>query len=253
MKSKTVKILIVDDDTRIIVLLSSLFSVEFEVISAKNGIEALEKILVKRPDIVISDVMMPGMTGFELCKRIKESEMTAHIPVVLLTARDDVESELEGLGYGADQYIAKPFHLEIVKKTIKNMLETKRKMILVSEKNEDSKILYGSSHKDILEQFKDTVSGQMGNPDLSIQEIADGLHITIKKLQRVVKKQTGLSPKAYLTQRRLYNAKSIIESTTKTISEAAFETGFSNLSHFSNYFKSEFGLLPSEVVRKSND
>lgn len=243
------KILIVDDDRKITLLLTSVFEQDFDVFVAENGKLALEHIMKSAPDIVISDVIMPEMDGFELCKQIKQNPKTAHIPVVLLTARNDVESELEGLTYGADRYIPKPFHIEILKKTVKNMLETQKRAVTYLGWDSDVLSHENTSYEQVFKHFKDLVNKNLSDAELSVTQIVSALHISPKKLQRVVKQQTGISPKSYIIRKKLGVAKKLLENSNKTVSEAAYSAGFNNLSHFSVYFKEEFGYLPSEIVR----
>lgn len=241
-------ILLAEDNTRLLKMMGAMLGDEYNVIMATDGLEALDLTKKNLPDVIVTDVMMPKMDGLEFCRNLKKDPAIDFIPVIMLTAKAGMENELKGLEEGGDAYIVKPFHLDILKQTIRNMLQS-RKKVWEKSKVDLTKESIKSDLKSqtVLERLNDYLNKHLRDDNLSVADIADALNVTQRHLQRKIKEETGLTPKAYLTKKRLEIARYLIQEGHGSVSEAAYGTGFSNLSHFAKYFKREFGILPSEV------
>lgn len=243
-------VLIADDNDRLLNMMRMMLMQDYNVLLAVDGEQALELARKELPDVIITDVMMPKVDGFEFCRNLKKDPSVAFIPVIMLTAKAGMENELKGLGEGGDAYIVKPFNFDILKQTVHNMLESRRKVWEKSKvelTKESIKSDLGT--QSIIEKLNAYINEHLQNENLAISDIADALNVTQRHLQRKIKEHTGLTPKAYLTKRRLDVAMYLIQEGHGTVSEAAYGTGFSNLSSFARYFKREFDMLPSEVKK----
>lgn len=244
-------LLLVEDDESLKEYLKSILSTEYRVLIASDGLSGLETAIKELPDCIISDVMMPGMDGIELCKKIKSNSQTCHIPVILLTAKASAEQRIEGLKVGADSYIPKPFSIEHLKTRIRKLIELRKTIQDKYEgKNnfEQETIKIKSIDEKLLEKLEKVVEEHISDPELSVDKISKEIGISRSQLQRRVKKLTNQNPSDYLKSMRLKYAASLLISKNLSISEVTYETGFSSLSHFSNSFKEFYGMSPSRYV-----
>jgi len=245
------KVLVVEDNKDIRSYITEILSKEYQIIQAENGNVGLELSIQELPDCIITDVMMDGMDGIELCKKIKTNDKTCHIPVIILTAKTSVEQRIEGLEVGADSYIPKPFnidHLQIrvsklieLRQTIKNKYEGKYEVA-------QEQIKIKSVDEKLFEKFETIVKEQLDNPDLSIEIISQQIGISRSQLQRKLKQITNQNPSDYLKTMRLKYAAILLTSKNLSISEVTYACGFASLSHFSNSFREFYGMSPSRYV-----
>lgn len=244
-------ILIVEDNDDMRRYLRTLLANRFYVIEASDGQNGLRLARESVPDLIVSDVMMPVMDGLHLCKHLKEDFITSHIPVILLTARSEEHQQMEGYESGADAYLTKPFSASLLISRIDNLLATRRQLRQLFDTNKQ-----GSVSDDIklttqdslfIDQLKETITANMANPNLKMDELGDQLGISRVQLYRKVKTLTGLSPVELLRQMRLQKGKVLLNTTTKTVAEIAYEVGFNSASYFANCFKKQFGKLPMEL------
>jgi len=245
------KLLIVEDNNDIRNYIFDILEKEYQIIQAENGNQGLELAIKEMPDCIITDVMMDGMDGIELCKKIKSNDKTCHIPVIILTAKTSVEQRIEGLEVGADSYIPKPFnidHLRIrisklieLRQTIKNKYEGKYEIT-------QEQIKIKSVDEKLFEKFESIVKEQLDNPDLSIEIISQQIGISRSQLQRKLKQITNQNPSDYLKTMRLKYAAILLTSKNLSISEVTYACGFASLSHFSNSFREFYGMSPSRYV-----
>lgn len=244
-------ILIVEDNDDMRRYLRTLLANRFYVIEASDGQNGLRLARESVPDLIVSDVMMPVMDGLHLCKHLKEDFITSHIPVILLTARSEEHQQMEGYESGADAYLTKPFSASLLISRIDNLLATRRQLRQFFDTNKQ-----GSVSDDIklttqdslfIDQLKETIAANMANPNLKMDELGDQLGISRVQLYRKVKTLTGLSPVELLRQMRLQKGKVLLNTTTKTVAEIAYEVGFNSASYFANCFKKQFGKLPMEL------
>ena len=247
-------VLIVEDHPDVTYFLRLCLSEEYDILEAPDGLIGLEKALAWLPDLIISDVMMPGMDGFDLCQKIKQDWRTAHIPVILLTAKADREARLEGLEYGADAYLVKPFDREELELRIRKLIEARRKLQQVFQQARDA---YSNDHSgpdlglpdqevQFLRKLHQTIVDNLGEEGFSVQRLADAMEMSRMQLHRKIKALTGRNSSGYLRWVRLQHANRMLRQTDRTIGEIAFAVGFKSLSHFSQVYQEEFGQVPSE-------
>jgi len=228
--------------------LKSLYHVE-EAANGEQGIRKAEKCI---PDLIVSDVMMPLMDGYEMTRKLRQDEKTSHIPIILLTAKSDKNSKLEGLGLGADDYLTKPFDTEELLARIKNLIETRR---LLQERFGSGKVELHKPEKEKLnyldQQFLDRVfsviNEHISEEGFSIEEFGKDVGMSRSQMHRKLKALTGKSTSLYLRTVRLAKAKEMIEQKRSSISEISYQVGFSSPAYFSRCFREEFGYPPSEV------
>jgi len=251
---KPYKILVVDDEQEIRDYLTAELSEQYSVISAADGKHAFELVMEAKPNLVVSDIMMPEMDGITLCKKIKANNQTSHIPVVLLTALSKDENRAEGIETGADMYIVKPFSSEFLKKIIGNILENRKKIYeqLKAENGQfDMDHIELKSHDEILMQKVMTIiKNNISNEKLNVEMLADGVGISRVHMHRKLKQLTNQSARDFIRNIRMKQATYLLTNKKLNVSEVAFSLGYSNLSHFSNSFKSYYGVSPTEFVQK---
>ena len=248
-------ILIVDDNADMRHYLRTLLASRFYVLEAPDGQRGLRLARESVPDIVISDVMMPVMDGLQFCKNLKEDFITSHIPVILLTARSTEIQQMEGYEHGADAYMTKPFRADLLISRIDNLLRSRQQLQTLFKEGQpaDKQVKLTTQDKLFLDQLRNAVRERMANPKLKMDDLGDELGISRVQLYRKVKVLTGLSPVDLLKQMRLERAKVLLNSSTKTISEIAYEVGFSTPSYFTSCFKKQYGKLPMELRASSSE
>ncbi|SDK98468.1 Signal transduction histidine kinase [Catalinimonas alkaloidigena] len=253
-------LLIVEDNTEVRRYIRESFDTLYRVEEAVHGQEGLNKAIQLVPDLIISDLMMPRMDGIELCRRLKTDERTSHIPVVLLTARASVESRLDGLETGADDYITKPFHPQELRVRVRNLVESRRKLrerfgkevVKREVKLEPSEIAVTSSDERFLQNAIGVVEKHMGNPDFAVDTFEQEMALSKMQLYRKLKALTNQSPNEFIRTLRLKRAATLLGAQSGTVSEIAYEVGFNNLSYFSKCFKELFDVTPSEYASQSD-
>ena len=245
-------ILVVEDNRDVREFIKDSLGNEFQIEEASNGEQGVRKAEQIIPDLIISDIMMPKMDGNELTRRIKNDERTSHIPVILLTAKSEQESRLEGLETGADDYLTKPFDTKELKIRIKNLIDIRRRL---QEKFTGGRILQRKGEKKLSsldENFFRKVLGiaemHLSEEEYSIEEFVKEAGMSRTNFHRKLKALTGKSPSLYLRSVRLAKAKELIEDRKGNISEIAYSVGFSSPQYFTRCFKEEFGFSPSDLV-----
>lgn len=252
-KSEKPMILIIDDNADIRVFLKSLLQDNFEIIEADNGSSGLFKAIKYVPELIISDVMMDVMDGFELCFQIKENILTSHIPVMLLTAFAQDEQRMIGFECGADAYIPKPFNDEILKIRVKKIIENREKIKTYFQQNltfGDRKESVTEIDKTFIEKFRRLVEDNIIETDLNVDEIGQRLGLSRVQLYRKIKSLTNYAPNELIRIIRLKAAEQFIFNSDKTISEIAYDTGFSSPSYFSKCFKEYFNESPTDYIKR---
>jgi signal transduction histidine kinase/ligand-binding sensor domain-containing protein/AraC-like DNA-binding protein/ActR/RegA family two-component response regulator len=253
---KAYSLLVVDDHASIVALLSNLLSDNYNVHKAFNGKAALQILEVERIDLVISDVLMPDMDGLTLCKTIKENIQTSHIPVILLTAKGEIESRIEGLEVGADSYIPKPFHPEHLFIRIEKLIE---KMELTRKKFKNFHDLeltqlstgFGQRDDDFFLKITQCIQLHLAEPEFNAETIADEVGMSKASLYKKVKAMTGLTPHGLIKQYRLKKAADLLRSSQLSVSEVIYETGFNSRSYFYKSFNDMYQCHPKDYALKS--
>ena len=253
-------ILIVEDNTPLRMFLKQTLSDSYSTEGAENGIEALAKIKQKQPDLIISDVMMPGMDGHELCKRLKSNMETSHIPIILLTALGDKEDILCGLESKADQYIVKPFDLTMLKANISNLLENRehlrqqlQKSIIANLKKdrlfvEDSSEILSSLDDEFIQKVTQLVKDGLGK-GLNVDSLCTALNMSRTSFYHKIKALTGEAPAELIRNIRLEEAVVLLKSKKHSISEVSQMLGFADPKYFTDTFKKHYGVTPSVYMK----
>jgi DNA-binding response OmpR family regulator len=249
-------LLIIEDTDELRKYVADLLHDEFNVLQASSGEEGLKCALEKIPDIIISDVMMENTDGFEVCNSVKNNVRTSHIPVILLTAKNMPENELTGLSAGADDYIKKPFNPIILIARVRRLLDScKRLKEYYSRKItlQPTNIEITPYDEKFLQKAMTYVEANLQNTDLSAELLGRELGMSHSTLYRKLKALTGQSINEFIRSIRIKRAAQLLETGEYTVSEAAFQTGFSEVKYFRNYFKDQFGCLPSEYSKSSRE
>lgn len=255
MLSKTYPytILITEDDDEVRGFLERELSLHFKIRTAANGKDALRVLEEEEISLVVSDVMMPEMNGFELCRTIKSQLPFSHIPVILLTALTDERQRIFGITGGADDYIQKPFHTDYVKIKIIHLLQERRKLReRLLEKLRDNKLLLSEPEKvesvddAFLRKFAEQIEAVYADPEYNVEKLSETLGLSRGHLHRKIKELTGTAPVEFLRTYRLNKATQLLRQNAYTVSEVAYRTGFSSPAYFSKCFKAVYGVTPTE-------
>ena len=245
--------LLVDDNPDVRYFIKSHFTTNYQVLEAENGQEGWNIALKTIPDIIISDVMMPDMDGFEFCRKIRKDERTSHIPIILVTALGSREHEIEGLSHGADDYITKPFDLVILQTKVENILSVRQSLrqkytseMLLQPKN----IVLSSPDERFLQKAIEVIENNIADPDLDIERFASEIGVSRMQLYRKLDALTEMTVKEFVRNIRLKRAAQLLVQKKLNISEVAYAVGFRDLSHFRKCFKQEFGMSASDYVEK---
>jgi signal transduction histidine kinase/DNA-binding response OmpR family regulator/ligand-binding sensor domain-containing protein len=242
-------LLIIEDNTDVTYYLETCLKGHYQTLSRSNGKAGVETALEILPDVIISDVMMPEMDGFEVCKILKEDERSSHIPIILLTAKATKEDKIEGLTQGADAYLTKPFEKEELMIRLDKLMEIRKTL----QKKYSNSLISSQSDNKVIESKEDSFIGKiekiilanLEDDDFSINELSRELHLSRSQVHRKIKALTGMSTAIYMRSVRLQKAKELLQSNELSISEVAYQCGFKSPVYFSQVFKETFGFSPS--------
>ena len=242
-------ILIVDDNDDMRRYLRTLLADQFFILEAADGQSGLQLARESVPDLIVSDVMMPVMDGLQFCKLVKEDLITSHIPIILLTARSEEAQQQEGYECGADAYLTKPFKVGLLIARINNLLRSRKQLrhIFDGKPEEEERVQLATQDKLFIDQLKEVFRKNMSNPNLKMDELGDEIGLSRVQMYRKVKVLTGYSPVELLRQMRLQRAFTLLNSTTKTVAEIAYEVGFNTPGYFSKCFREQYGKQPSDL------
>ncbi len=242
-------LLVVDDNPMICSVIADKFQNHFQVISAGNGIEGLRKARKYVPDVIISDILMPGMDGIEFCQKIKEDLLTCHIPVIMLTAKSDDDSQIQGITMGADAYIAKPYNPDLLQATLRNLVNSRkvlRNKFYGKEQFVPSEVVSNKMDEKFLNKLIGMIEESADEETVDIAALCRDIAMSRSALYRKLKALTGNSIQDFIRMVKLRKASRMLMETTLTISEIAYQSGFPNTKHFSTSFKKQFGKTPTE-------
>lgn len=240
-------VLLVEDNQELSSFIKNELEPQLAVRQVFDGEEATKQAQLNLPDIIISDVMMPKLDGIELCKWLRENELTSHIPIILLTARADMESKLIGLKTGADDYLVKPFNTTELKTRVNNLLQQRKqlsekyKKIIELQPND---IVITSSEEVFIKKLKSVLEHNIDNDEFDVPRLAEELGISRMQLHRKITALTGHSTTSFIRHQRLLHASQLLQA-GEPVSQVAYAVGFNSLSYFSKAFKKQFGVLPS--------
>lgn len=244
-------VLIIDDNADIRSYVYSLLHTDYTVIEAVDGSDGIRKAMKYVPDLIISDVMMPGIDGIECCRRLKSELQTCHIPVILLTACSLDEQRIQGYDGGADSYISKPFSSQLLLARVRNLIDSHRRLkqffgdgqTLVKEDVCDM-------DKNFVEKFKSLLDAKLGDSNLNVEDLGKDMGLSRVQLYRKIKSLTNYSPNELLRIARLKKAASLLASSDMTVAEIGYEVGFSSPSYFTKCYKEQFGESPTDFLKR---
>ena len=244
-------LLIVDDDTEVVNYMRLLFSKDYRLITCLDADTALDEMRAEEPNLVLSDVAMPGKDGYELCQEIKQDIQLCHIPVILVTAKITADNQVEGLNVGADAYVTKPFEPAVLSALIQSQLKNRdrvRKLLTKATTTEDESVEDALSEQDkhFMEELYKLMEEELSNSELDVSRITKLLLISRTKLYYKIKGLTGETPSSFFRTYKLNRAAELLKGGKYTVSEIADLCGFSTQSHFSVVFKKQFGITPTE-------
>ena len=247
------RLLVVEDNDEVRQYLQQLFEAEYEVSTAEDGIDGWEKALSQLPDFIISDVMMPRRDGLELCQKIKQHPKTAHIPVLLLTARTAETHELEGLGMGADDYVSKPFNPTLLQAKAATLLRNRRKLHEYYQRQillEPTEIVVADADRQFLENAMSVVEKHLEDAEFSVQVLVREVGMSQSVFYRRIKSITGQTAVEFIRDVRMKRAAQLLAHTQMRVSEVAFQVGIEDAKYFRKAFQKIYGLTPSEHAKQ---
>ena len=243
-------ILFTDDNDDVCQMARTLLETHYRVLTAPNGVAALQMAELNIPDLVVSDVMMPQMNGLELCSRLKQSTATSHIPVILLTAQTLDEQRIAGYEHGADAYITKPFSAPLLLARIHNLLQSRKQLKQVfGGADELAKEEISTPDKEFVSKIRNEIHRNISDNDFGVEQLGAAVDLSRVQLYRKVKALTGLSPVELIRATRVNRARKLIEGGATSVSEVAYQVGFTSPSYFTKCFKDQFGVSPMELLK----
>jgi DNA-binding response OmpR family regulator/two-component sensor histidine kinase len=246
-------ILLVDDEPEILILLRDFLQSDYNILFAANGREAYDKVLSDQPDLIVSDVMMPVMDGIELCGMLRDNFDTSHLPIILLTAKAEIEDRIAGLKAGADSYIPKPFHPEHLKVRIEKLLKLRYTIRRHFGTQDNNPALVTKIPDPFFQKLLSYIDENIDDETLSSETLCDKLAISKSSLYNKTKTVLGTTPNSLINQRRLSKAATLLKSTTLTVSEIIDQTGIASRTHFYDLFNKTFGCSPSDFRNKTGE
>lgn len=244
-------LLVVEDNEDFRFYLKDNLARQYTILEATNGKEGWQLVQAHLPDLVVSDVMMPELDGIALCRRIKADRRTAHIPVLLLTARSAEEQRLEGFETGASDYITKPFNVEILHARIRNLIAQQNLLLKALQPTIDirpGEVEVTSLDEKLVQKALGVVETNMANPDFSVEELSRELGMSRVHLYKKLLALTDKSPIEFIRTIRLRRAAQLLEKSQLSVAEIAYQVGFNSPKNFTKYFKQEFGVIPSQYA-----
>jgi two-component system cell cycle response regulator len=244
-------LLLVDDNKEILDFLGDDLAADYSVFTACNGIEALEILSTKPVHLVISDIIMPAMDGFELCRQIKSDIHFSHIPVIILTAKHTLQSKIEGLEIGADAYIEKPFSPKHLHAQIANLLENRSKIkahFASSPLVHVNTMAYSKADELFLEKLNDEINKNLANLDLDVEQLAEMMNMSRPTLYRKIKSISDLTPNELINVARLKIAAKLLAEGNYKIFEISEIVGYTSQTNFGRNFLKQFGMSPSDYL-----
>jgi YesN/AraC family two-component response regulator len=250
-------LLVVDDHAEMRAFIGEIFENRFQVIYSDRGEDALEQAQVYLPDLVITDWMMPGMSGINLCRALRQNAKTSHIPIVILTSKSSQESQIEGMQSGADDFVSKPFNADILEIRVNTLLEAKERL----RKNWQKHMIRQELSEGKMPIFEDAflvkatqlIIDHLSDPDFDVDDLEKGLDMSKMQLYRKLKNLTSLAGNEFIRSIRLQQAKILLETSSLNISEVAYQVGFNDPAYFTRAFKKQYGRTPKSVNQTNNE
>lgn len=249
-RKRRTSILIVEDNTDLRYYIKETLQTVYDILEASNGMEGIEIAEIEIPDLIITDVMMPNMDGFEMTKHLRESNVTCHIPIIMLTARAAEEDKFSGLEAGVDAYLTKPFSTKELSLRVQKLLELREK--LYKKIGEGAfvnplELKINSLDQQFLNKIKETVTANIGNENFSVEELSGIMAMSERQLRRKLSALIDVSPVAYIRKLRMKTARELLINGNGNVSQVSLEVGYSSFTAFTKAFKGEFGVPPSQI------
>ena len=252
--TKSEKILIVDDDDEIRLYLEEQLSRTYKIITAENGDTGIQKALTEVPDLIISDIRMPGADGYALLKKIKGNPNTTHIPVIILTGKNELDDKIIGLEHGADSYMAKPFHMTELRIMVDNLLKNRQrirgKYSGAYQEDKIKEIELESDNDILMKRIMKVINDNLDNTDLKVEMLSMEIGLSRVQLHRRMKEMTGISTGEFIRNIRLKKAAELLSEKKVNVSQVAYMVGFGSLTHFSTAFRKFYGVSPTEYMNR---
>ncbi|HLV62067.1 hybrid sensor histidine kinase/response regulator transcription factor [Galbibacter sp.] len=247
-------LLLVEDNIELRSYLQQAFKNQYKVLVASNGEQGLKITKDILPDVIITDVIMPKMNGFEFCREIKTDMRTSHIPVLMLTAKAKIEDRIEGIEIGADAYMVKPFDIRLIKLRLSQLISSRQLIFnkyfsAISEVDENSNTT--SLDKEFIQKALDYISKNMDDPNIGVESLASHLNLSRSQVYRKIKALTNQTANEFIRNIRLHKAKALLSAGNTTISEVSYAVGFSSSSYFTKCFKAQFGIVPTQLLEET--
>lgn len=245
-------VLLVEDNPDIVRFLKDEFSEQYNFVFARDGFKGFEKATAHLPHAIILDVMMPKMNGYQLCEKLKSDERTCHIPVIFLTALVEKTEQMEGLEYGADDYITKPFDIDLLKIKINNLIESRKKLKLLYQKSMSSKtfeLIPDSADEKLIDKILKIIDNEIANSSFGVEELSKNVGMSRTHLYRKIIELTNQSPVELIRNLRLEKAAKLLQENKFYVSEVAYMSGFTEMSYFRKIFKDFYGVSPSDYSK----
>ncbi len=245
-------LLIVEDNSEMIDFLCKTFKEEYCVLTAANGVKAIEILEREQVDLIISDIMMPEMDGIAFCNRVKSSFLWNHIPVILLTAKTTIAAKIEAMEKGADAYVDKPFSISFLYARVRNLLESRKNLLRKYTKTPYSSLKSIAGNKDdeaFLVRVNEIIERHISDVDFTMDQLAGELHISSSGLFARIKNLSGITPNKLLMLVRLKKATELLSENKYRINEVCYKVGFNNPSYFAKCFQKQYGVLPKDFIR----
>ncbi len=246
---KPVHILIVDDSRLIRSLLRVVLEQDYHVSEAKNGREGLQMALDSKPDLIITDLMMPELNGYQMVSAIRENADIAHLPTIMLTTIDTEFNELEGYRLGVDAYLLKPFTKEQLVVRVDNLLRNRALAYGLNFSQSEAGLGTYEVERSFDEKLEYFLKRELANANLKVKHLADYLSMSVSTFERRIKEHYETTPKIFIREFRLHHAISLLKARSSNVSGVARACGFDNISYFSLCFREKFGISPSEVLQ----
>lgn len=250
------EILVVEDNPDLRMYIKSILNKSYTVTEAVDGVDGLEKALASIPDLIISDVMMPNMDGYELCSKLKSDNHTNHIPVIILTAKASRENKLTGLEIGADDYLVKPFDQEELEVRIRNLIAIRSQLQKKFQQEvwlKPKEIKVSSVHQQFLEQLKEIIEQHIDDSKFNVEDLGAGLAMSRSQVHRKLKALTDQSATTFIRNYRLHRAADLLKQESGTVTEIAYRVGFDSQTYFSTCFQKLFGCAPSAYKKNAEN
>jgi signal transduction histidine kinase/DNA-binding response OmpR family regulator/ABC-type xylose transport system substrate-binding protein len=257
----TPTVLVIDDNSDIRTLVQGLFADKYAVIQASNGSQGIKLASKYIPDLIICDVMMPGIDGMETCRRLKNEITTSHIPVLMLTACSLDEQRVEGYDSGADGYLSKPFNSKVLLARCESLIENRKRVkssttsdvaVIRHTSSDEKKPVVKDIDSEFYNQFVEILEAKMSDPELSVEDLAAEMGLSRVQFYRKLKSLTNYSPAELLRNARLKRADTLLKTTERTVSEISYDVGFSSPSYFTKCYRDYYGELPTAVQKRTS-